>query len=170
MSQIPLLGSLVKILQRQARLRTVLLIPFVLQILGTVGIVSYLYFLNGNQAVNELAQQLQIRASKEVEEHLNNYFNHPRQVIQLMVKAVESGRLDLNNIEKTESYLWELAQIYPEVSYLNYGMENGTFIGLGRANNFSKTIYIEESFPNKWIVYCNMKPCLGESEVIFVKL
>jgi len=36
-------------------LRTVLIVPFVLQILGAVGIVGYLSFRNGQQAVNDLA-------------------------------------------------------------------------------------------------------------------
>jgi translation initiation factor 1 (eIF-1/SUI1) len=36
--------------------------------------VVFLWFLAGNQAVNDLAVQLQGRASKQVEEHLNKGF------------------------------------------------------------------------------------------------
>ncbi|MEB3193007.1 MAG: ATP-binding protein [Snowella sp.] len=133
--------------QRQTRLRNVLLVPFTVQLVGAVSLVGFLWFLTGNQAVNDLAVQLQGRASKQVEEHLNNYFENPRQVIQLMVNAVQSGRLDLSDHEATEKFLWQLAQIYPKVSYLNYGLDSGLFMGVGRANNFSQKLYIEEALP-----------------------
>jgi signal transduction histidine kinase/DNA-binding NarL/FixJ family response regulator len=135
--------------QRQTRLRNVLLVPFTVQLVGAVSLVGFLWFLTGNQAVNDLAVQLQGRASKQVEEHLNNYFENPRQVIQLMVNAVQSGRLDLSDREATEKFLWQLAQIYPKVSYLNYGLDSGLFRGVGRANNFSQKLYIEEALPER---------------------
>jgi len=125
------------------------MIPFVLQGVGVAGVISLLWIDNSDHIVREFAQQLQNRASQQVKEHLSNYLASPHQVIQLMVNAVESGQLDLNNREKTLQYLWQLAQIYPKVSYLNYGLANGHFIGLGRANNFSAELYIEESFPER---------------------
>jgi hypothetical protein len=60
--------------QRQTRLRNVLLVPFTVQLVGAVSLVVFLWFLAGNQAVNDLAVQLQGRASKQVEEHLNKGF------------------------------------------------------------------------------------------------
>ncbi len=143
-----MLNRLVHLFQRQTRLRTVLLVPFVLQIVGTVSLVSYLYISNSNRAVNELALQLQIQAGKQVEEHLNNYFQAPQAAVQLMVNAVKSGNLDINDRAAVERYLWRLAQIFPKISYLNYGFEDGLFLGLGRANNFSDQIYIEQALPN----------------------
>ncbi|MEB3310172.1 MAG: ATP-binding protein [Snowella sp.] len=147
-------NRLVHFFQRQTRLRTVLLVPFVLQIVGTVSLVSYLYISNSNRAVNELALQLQIQAGKQVEEHLNYYFQAPQAAIQFMVDAVESGNLDIKNQAAVEHYLWRLSQIFPKISYLNYGFENGLFIGLGRADNFSNRIYIEQALPgNRQILY-----------------
>ncbi|WP_421656041.1 hypothetical protein [Leptothermofonsia sp. ETS-13] len=40
------------------RLRTTLVLPFVLQIMTAVGLVGYLSFRNGQQAVNDLIIQL----------------------------------------------------------------------------------------------------------------
>jgi hypothetical protein len=60
--------------RHQTRLRNVLLVPFTVQLVGAVSLVVFLWFLAGNQAVNDLAVQLQGRASKQVEEHLNKGF------------------------------------------------------------------------------------------------
>ncbi|TAG55098.1 MAG: hypothetical protein EAZ28_23400 [Oscillatoriales cyanobacterium] len=46
-----------------APLRAVLIVPFVLQIMGAVGIVGYLSFRNGQKAVNDLASQLRTDCS-----------------------------------------------------------------------------------------------------------
>lgn len=149
MAPLSLVNSFKALIHRQARLRTLLLVPFVLPLVGVAGIISVLWINNSNRNVRELAQQLQRRASQQVEDHLTNYLASPYQVIQLMVKSVESGRVDVSDREKTLNYLWQMAQIYPKVSYLNYGLANGNFIGLGRANNFSPELYIEESFPDQ---------------------
>ena len=42
----------------KATLRTVLIVPFVLQIVGAVGLVGYLSWRNGQQAVNDVASKL----------------------------------------------------------------------------------------------------------------
>jgi hypothetical protein len=48
-------------------LRTVLIVPFVLQMAGTVGLVGYLSFRNGQQAVNDVASQLRNEISDRIE-------------------------------------------------------------------------------------------------------
>ncbi|NJK72868.1 MAG: hypothetical protein HC942_00220 [Microcoleus sp. SU_5_6] len=50
-------------------LRTVLILPFVLQIAGGVGLVGYLSFKNGQKAVNNLASQLMSEVSLRVEQN-----------------------------------------------------------------------------------------------------
>jgi diguanylate cyclase (GGDEF)-like protein len=45
-------------------LRLILVVPFVLQIFGAVGLVGYLSFQNGQQAVNELVQRLMAKNDK----------------------------------------------------------------------------------------------------------
>jgi hypothetical protein len=54
-------------------LRLVLVLPFVVQIFGAVGLVGYLSFKNGQQAVNDLADRLMDKSSNLVSEQLDNY-------------------------------------------------------------------------------------------------
>ncbi len=54
-------------------LRTILVIPFVLQIFAAVGLVGYLSFRNSQQAVNHLAHQLIREASLRSQPKLHRY-------------------------------------------------------------------------------------------------
>ncbi|MEB3278434.1 MAG: hypothetical protein VKK42_05865 [Lyngbya sp.] len=56
-------------------LRVILIVPFVLQIFGTVGLVGYLSFRNGQQAVEDLAQQLMDEVGDRVEQNFSNHLN-----------------------------------------------------------------------------------------------
>ena len=56
---------------RKVPLRLVLVVPFVLQISAAVGLVGYLSFKNGQQAVNDLAHQLMSKVSGLVDQHLD---------------------------------------------------------------------------------------------------
>ena len=63
-------GSLKKVFARVAGrvpLKTVLIVPFVLQTSITVGLVGYLSFKNGQQTVNNLAHELMIQASDRID-------------------------------------------------------------------------------------------------------
>ena len=70
-------------------LQKVLIIPFVLQIVGTVGLVGYLSFKNGQKAVNDLVDQLMSQVSDRVDQHLDSYLAAPQQTNQTIVDAFE---------------------------------------------------------------------------------
>ena len=72
-------------------LRTVLIVPFVLQIVGAVGLVGYLSFRNGQKSVNNLASQLMNEVSSRVEQNLQIYLTTPHQINQSKLDAVKLG-------------------------------------------------------------------------------
>ncbi|WP_341527854.1 hypothetical protein WKK05_00385 [Nostoc sp. UHCC 0302] len=75
-------------------LRIVLVVPFVLQIFAAVGLVGYLSFRNGQQAVNDLAHKLIREASLRVDQHLDTYLETPYQIARSNAELVESGLLN----------------------------------------------------------------------------
>jgi diguanylate cyclase (GGDEF)-like protein len=133
---------------RGPRLRTVLVALFVVQILAAVSLVGYLSNRNALRAVEDIVWQLQERAAKQVEEHLNAYLATPHQLTRILRDAAELGTVDLASTPAVERFLWRLAKTFPAASYLNYGLESGYFIGVGRADNRSEHIYIEEAGPH----------------------
>ena len=64
------LRHLIPKLSNKVPLRTVLIVPFVLQVFAAVGLVGYLSFKAGQTAVNELAIQLQIEVRDRIQQRL----------------------------------------------------------------------------------------------------
>ena len=83
---------------RKVSLRTVLTVPFVLQIVATVGMVEYLSFKNGQQAVNQLAEGLMSEVSERVKDRLDVYLSVPKLSNQLNANALDTGALDIRNV------------------------------------------------------------------------
>jgi signal transduction histidine kinase/CheY-like chemotaxis protein len=113
-------------------LRLVLVLPFVLQIVGAVGLVGYLSFRNGQQAVNDLADRLMDQSSNLVDKHLDNYLETPQKINQINLDAIALGLLDLKDFKTTGHYFWKQLQAYPDITYIGYAMTTGEFIGAGR--------------------------------------
>ena len=112
-------------------LRTVLIVPFVIQIFAAVGLVGYLSFKNGQKATNRLANQPMSEVDERVDQHLDTYLRLPQQLNQLNANAVES-QLDLQNVEETGRYFWKQMQVYDELSYIFYALPDGKYSGAGR--------------------------------------
>ena len=83
---------------RSRTLRTVLIVPFVLQIFAAVGLVGYLSFKNGQKAVNEIADRLMAEVGSRVQQNLGTYLTVPHQVNQINAAAIELGTLNLQNL------------------------------------------------------------------------
>ncbi|MFW9265466.1 hypothetical protein RRG12_43345, partial [Nostoc sp. CALU 546] len=88
-------------------LRYVLIVPFILQIFGAVGLVGYLSYQNGQKAVKELATQLENEICDRIEQHLDSYLTTPKQINQINLDAVELGLLNLSDFATTGYYFWK---------------------------------------------------------------
>jgi signal transduction histidine kinase/DNA-binding NarL/FixJ family response regulator len=113
-------------------LRLVLVLPFVLQVVGAVGIVGYLSFKNGQQAVNALADRLMDKSSNLVSKHLDSYLETPQKLNQINLDAIELGLLDLKDLKAAGHYFWKQLQAYPDLTYNGYTITTGETIGVGR--------------------------------------
>jgi signal transduction histidine kinase/CheY-like chemotaxis protein len=144
-------------------LRLVLVLPFVLQIFSAVGLVGYLSFKNGQQAVNDLADRLMDQSSNLVSKHLDNYLETPQKINQINVSAIKLGLLDLKNFKQAGHYFWEQLQAYPDITYIGYAITTGETIGAGKliagqgvtieeispATNWKDYIYATDSQGNR---------------------
>ena len=125
-------------------LRTVLIVPFVLQIVGTVGLVGYLSFRNGEKAVNNLASQLMSEVSSRVEQNLQVYLTTPHLINQSKLDTVKLGLLKMENLSDWEKYLWRQVQLYPYINFTAVGNENGDYRSGEQLSNGSRTMNVIE--------------------------
>lgn len=115
-------------------LRYVLIVPFVLQICGAVGLVGYLSYQNGQKAVKELANQLENEICDRIEQHLDSYLTTPKQINQINLDATELDLLNLSDFITTGNYFWKQMQVF-NVGYNSFANPKGEFIGIERLDN-----------------------------------
>ncbi|AFZ56325.1 PAS domain S-box protein [Anabaena cylindrica FACHB-243] len=113
-----------------APLRRMLIVPFVLQIVGVVALVSYFSYENGSLAVNRLVVNLQSEIDNRIHLNLSNYLNTPIKINQLNVDAYESGQLNLWNFQNTGKYFAKQLQTFG-ASYIQFATARGEYIGAG---------------------------------------
>jgi signal transduction histidine kinase len=125
-------------------LQLVLIIPFVVQILGAVGLVGFLSFKNSEEAIHALSDQMIERTSLEVHQHLDHYLAIPHQVAQLNADAVRMGLLDTSDRNTMGKYFWKQMQAY-DLTFISISFPDGSGIGAGRYDG--KTVTIDDIVP-----------------------
>ncbi len=112
-------------------LRIVLIVPFMLQIFGAVGL-GYLSFKNGQKAVSDLAEQLIDKTSQQINTHLDSYLTLPIQLVQMNVDAISQGEVNLDNPNSSGRFFWRQAKAFPNLTYTGFAGTDGSEIGAGR--------------------------------------
>ncbi len=123
--------SFTKPIRQKFRLHTAIVVPFVIQIVAAVGLVGYLSYRNGQQAVEELANRLMSAAGDRVSLYLENYLKIPPKINRLNANAVELGQININDLSKLERYLTLQNQQFPEVYGLQVINAQGDFVSSG---------------------------------------
>ncbi len=118
--------------------------PFVVQIVSAVGLVGYLSFKNGQQAVTEMANQLMAKTDRLVTQRLNSYLILPHQINQTNSNAVKLGLLNLDDYSTNQRFFWNQVKTY-NVGYISYALQNGAFAGAGYWQKYG--LIIEEITP-----------------------
>ena len=130
-------------LRRPVSLGALLLLPLVGQLPLAIGLMSLFSYLTDQRYHQELERKGLESTSQSVDTYLRGYLHNAQQVIRVMAEAVESGRLNPADRNATASFLWQLHRTFPEAPYLNYGLINGNFIGVGQNNNDSPKLFLE---------------------------
>ena len=128
MSTQPLRTKIEK-LSGRVSLRSMLVVPFVLQMFLAVGLTGYISLRNGQEAVNDVASQLRQEISNRIRERLIDHSEIPHLINQVNADAVRRGDLQTQDLA-SERYLWEQIQYLKDVTWLYFGdAGDGSFIG-----------------------------------------
>ena len=111
-------------------LQVLLIAPFVLQIFTAVGLVGFFSFRNGQKSVQNLAEQLMVEIEVLISDHLDSYLATPHIVNQLNAHALDLGQLNLQDLRSMEEHFWRQSQVFELVSYIQFGNDQGEFVGL----------------------------------------
>jgi signal transduction histidine kinase/FixJ family two-component response regulator len=111
-------------------LRSILVIPFVVQVFTAVGLTGYLSLRNGQKAVNELSSQLRHEVSERINLHLDNYMILPHMVVQNNWNIIDQGFLNMESTEKLGHFFWRQLKTF-KVPYILYGFDSGNLASAG---------------------------------------
>ena len=113
-------------------LRSILIIPFVLQIFAAVGLVGWLSFRNGQKAVNEVAARLRSEISARVEQKVLAFLDVPHQINQINVDAIRQGYLNvvppIDTNVSLRRYFWYQTQHFDSLTVVGYSNREREFV------------------------------------------
>ncbi|WP_228021314.1 ATP-binding protein [Vasconcelosia minhoensis] len=118
-------------LGRQLPLRSILVVPFLLQISAAVGLTGYFSLRNGRTAVNDLAAQLIARTDQLVDQQLVSYLSLPPKVNQLNADLLQRRIVEPDDADTLSSLFWKEAKTYGQLDYIALTLPNGKYIGAG---------------------------------------
>ena len=119
------------------RLRSILVVPFVLQIVAAVGWVGYLSYRNGEKTVKDLANQLGSSVSARVNERVQNYLEAPPLVNQINQDSLPLGVLDFEDLERSRPYLWKQVLRFNSIGYAGIANNKGEYLRIGWVNRLA---------------------------------
>ena len=113
-------------------LMTILLVPFILQIILISGLVGYISYINGQKAVNNVVRQLHMEINSRINEYLQDFIRTPGQIIRSNETAISHGILNYQNQFMLEHYFRQQIGIYKSVSSIYFGNTMGGIANSGR--------------------------------------
>lgn len=113
-------------------LQTVLVVPFLLQVIGIVGLVAYVSYRNGQQVAQELAYDLTNEVAQRVSDRLNNYLQAPQQFLSMSRIDLEQGSLSPDDLDGFERRFNRQLQELSWLRSVHFTSAQGKHIGLTR--------------------------------------
>lgn len=117
---------------QQAPLSLVLIVPFVLQTVGAVGLVGYLSFQSGQRAVEDLANQMMAAVGERISDRLDRYLHTSQEVVTVNRLAVAQGTLNPQDWNQLQRQLWQQMLLHPTLGSSGFRDVQGKSITYGR--------------------------------------
>ncbi|MBK1990594.1 PAS domain S-box protein [Sphaerospermopsis aphanizomenoides BCCUSP55] len=96
-------------------LKTLVIVPFVLQTVGVVALVGYLSYRSGEVAVEKLADKLMDQTVQRISDRLDTSLQTQQQVVAVNHQAYQQGFLDINNNEQLQNHFWQQMNLSPSL-------------------------------------------------------
>ena len=130
-----------------------LVVPFLLQIFVTVGIIGWLSLQNGQTAVNEVTSELRNGISTHIQDQLNSYIAIPPLMNQITANAIASGQIGLNNEQVLGRNFWKQILTFPNTTFHYIGTTNGEFYTARRLASGEVQVGLANQATNQQINY-----------------
>lgn len=113
-------------------LRWLITIPFLIQTAGTVALVGYFSFRNGQRAINDLAHQLMTEIGSHIEADVHHYLSLPHRVNENNRLALTTGTLSPLDPNAMGQFFWNQSRSYPELNFVYFANPEGGIVLAGK--------------------------------------
>lgn len=120
---------------RKIPLRLLLVVPFVLQIVGAVGLVGYLSYRSGQKAVEDMAKPLMTEIGDRIDQNLQGYLSEPEKVTQNHAAFIRQGILDWQNLAVLQTNFAQQLKVFPKLGSIILANENKSFVEVSRSTS-----------------------------------
>ncbi len=136
-------------------LRTVLIVPFVVQVVAAVGLVGYLSFRNGQQAVNDLTNRLLSGVNARIVDKITTYLEVANQVNQSNITAFDRGVWRFDDFRSQERQAWDQMQVtsWSPMTIVGFGTKLGGHRAVERLDNGTLVIRAVRDGGGTYITY-----------------
>lgn len=112
----------------RASLRTIITLPFLLQILLTVSLTGYLSFQNGQQEINEISGQRVRENSLRMNIYLQKYLSQLLLVNQVNGDAMQTGEINPKNLDQIEQRLISQSRQFKDINGFVFSSSQGDLV------------------------------------------
>ncbi|OSO93813.1 hypothetical protein B7O87_05375, partial [Cylindrospermopsis raciborskii CENA303] len=113
-------------------LKILLSIFYLIPIITSVGVVSYVSYRAGEESVNELGNNLMTSTTERVKDHLDKYLQIPQRIVAINRQGIENSYLDLENWEALRLYFFSQLKLYKTPAAIYFGGINGIYTVAGQ--------------------------------------
>ncbi|MFB2833328.1 ATP-binding protein, partial [Floridanema evergladense] len=117
---------------RSFSLRLVLIVPFLIEIFATVGLIGYLSFRNGQKAVNDLASQLRNEVTNRIQDHLETFITTPQLINQINIDAAKLKQINFQDLNSLEHHFWQQSRRFDTATIIAYANQEGQYVWSGK--------------------------------------
>ena len=121
--------------KKQLPLHIVLVVPFIVQIFVAVTLTGWLSLRNSQKSVNQLVTELETEVSDRINQHLDSYLLMPELANQAALNVMELELVSHSNNGSLERFFWQQIYSEPRINTIQFGSEEGNFIGSGYWND-----------------------------------
>jgi len=133
--------------QKQVPIRYALLVPFIVLMAVSVGLISHISFSNSREAVNDVAGRLRQEISTRIKEHLDSFLKIPHTITKSAEDVIYQGLLDPGDPDALIKYFQSRVSAYPSISSAYFGNPRGGLADSGREGpNGSLYMMLTDSF------------------------
>jgi len=124
-------------------LQIILIVPYILLVIIASGLVGYLSFRNGQQAINDVAHELRKEINTRITEHVRSFLSTPHRINQVNATAIRNGTIPADDPKALENRFLEQIRLFDNVTSIYFGNTEGGLADAGREGLGGSTYVIE---------------------------